>query len=113
MFVTVSGKIMPCERIGQQFALGMVSESSVMLDFEAIADKYNQRYIKLERLCSKCYDANSCIQCIFNLDDLDGSPICHGFMNQQIFEIYKANQMSFLRKNPDQYYRIMEDVILD
>lgn len=113
MFVTVSGKILPCERIGQQFALGMVSESGVMLDFDAIADNYNRRYIKIVRQCSKCYDANSCIQCIFNLQDLDGSPVCHGFMNKQMFETYKANQMSFLRKNPDQYYRIMQDVILD
>ena len=37
MFVTVNGKILPCERIGQQFALGQVTDTEVILDFEEIA----------------------------------------------------------------------------
>lgn len=49
MFVTVTGKILPCERIGQQFALGKVTaDSGVELDLEAIADKYNTYYAKME-----------------------------------------------------------------
>ncbi|MFQ7087655.1 MAG: hypothetical protein ACLRTD_24790 [Bacteroides sp.] len=70
MFVTVTGKILPCERIGQQFALGKVTaDSGVELDLEAIADKYNTYYAKMENQCSKCYKAESCIQCIFNLNN--------------------------------------------
>ena len=49
MFVTVNGKILPCERIGQQFALGIVSEESVNLDLQAIANKYNAYYAKMEK----------------------------------------------------------------
>lgn len=114
MFVTVNGKILPCERIGQQFALGKVTEGGgVELDLEGIAEKYNTYFAKLENQCSKCYKAESCIQCVFNLNQLDGSPVCYGFTDRQAFEAYRANQMGFLRRHPEEYYRIMEDVITD
>lgn len=113
MFITVNGKIMPCERIGQQFALGRVTSSGVELDLDAISDKYNAYFTKLERQCSKCYKADSCIQCIFNLNDLEGSPVCYGFTTEQAFVAYKERQMEFMRKHPEAYYRIMEKVIVE
>jgi uncharacterized protein len=113
MFVTVNGKILPCERIGHQFALGSVSEMGVNLDLQAIANKYNAYYAKIEKQCSKCHNTKACIQCIFNLDDLEGNPVCYGFMNKQAFEKYKAAQMDFLRKHPEDYYRIMEEVVVE
>ena len=113
MFVTVNGKILPCERIGHQFALGDVSETGVNLDLQAIADKYNGYYAKVEKQCSRCYNTKACVQCVFNLNDLEGSPVCHGFMDKQTFENYKAAQMDFLRKHPTDYYKIMEEVIVE
>ena len=113
MFVTVNGKILPCERIGQQYAYGSVSESDVRLDFQAIADIYNGYLAKIDKQCEKCCNFQACVQCIFNLRDLDGNPVCHGFMNEQIFARYKARQMDFLRKHPDVYHRIMEEVIVE
>jgi uncharacterized protein len=113
MFVTVNGKILPCEKIGQQFALGKVSETGVELNLLAIADKYNAYYSKLERQCSKCYQYNSCMQCVFNLDNLDTKPVCYGFMDKQTFDAYKDRQIDFLRKHPEAYYRIMEEVTVE
>lgn len=113
MFITVNGKIMPCERIGQQFALGHISEAGIELDLDAIADKYNIYYNKLKTQCEKCYRIHSCIQCIFNLKNLEDNPVCHGFMSKEKFESYKAEQMDFLRKNPEEYYRIMEEVVVE
>lgn len=113
MFVTVNGKILPCERIGQQFALGHISELGVNIDYEAIAQKYNSYFAKLDKQCSNCYNKNGCIQCVFNLNDLDVNPQCHGFMNQQQFLAYRNSQMDFLRRNPEDYYRIMEKVIIE
>ena len=113
LFVTVNGKIIPCERIGQQFALGKLSpELGVELDFEEIANKYNRYFSKLEKQCSCCYKSEGCIQCIFNLNHLDESPVCHGFMDKRTFEVYKMRQMDFLREHPEEYYRIMEEVII-
>jgi uncharacterized protein len=64
VYVTVNGKILTCERIGHQFALGEVTETEVKLDYEAIAQKYNNYYAKLDRQCKACYNKKACIQCI-------------------------------------------------
>lgn len=111
MFVTVNGKILPCERIGHQFGLGQVTDSGVELDPAAIAHKYNVYYGKLEKQCSHCKNRPSCIQCIFNLKDVENTPICYGFMNEAMMEEYKQRQLQFLRKHPEAYREIMEKVI--
>ena len=113
MFVTVNGKILPCERIGQQFALGDVTASGVELDLQTIADRYNAYFAKLEKQCGQCYNTKACMQCIFNLNDLEGKPVCYGFMNKQTFAAFQAQQMDFLRKHPEDYYRIMEEVVVE
>ena len=113
MYVTVNGKILPCERIGQQFALGNVTESGVELDLQAISDRYNAYFAKLDTQCSKCYNTKACIQCIYNLHHLEDNPVCQGYMDEPMFAAYKARQMDFLRKHPEDYYRIMENVIVE
>jgi uncharacterized protein len=112
MYVTVNGKILPCERIGHQFALGEITDTEVKLNMEAIADKYNTYYEKLEKQCDKCKNTKACIQCMFNLTDLDGKPVCHGFMNEESFRNYVNAQMHFLERNPDAYKKLMEEVIV-
>jgi uncharacterized protein len=112
MYVTVNGKILPCERISHQFALGEITDMEIKLDPEAIAKKYNSYYAKLEKQCGKCKRTKSCIQCMFNIIDMDGSPVCHGFMNEISFKNYMNAQMYFLEKNPEAYKKLMEEVIV-
>lgn len=111
MFVTVNGKILPCERIGHQYGLGMVDEDNVHLDFKAIADLYNGLYAKMERQCNSCKIRKACMQCMFNLHDLSGSPKCHGYMTKEAFERYRQRQMDFIAKHPSAYRKIMEHSI--
>jgi len=112
MFVTVNGKILPCERIGQQFALGTVDKNGVHLDFEEIVQRYSHYFAKLENQCKACYNIKACVQCIFNLPDLEQNPVCHGFMDKNDFDNHQDNIKSFLRKHPEDYYRIMEEVVI-
>lgn len=112
MFVTVNGKLLPCERIGQQFSLGIVDENEVHLDFEKIAETYNAYFAKLEKQCSHCYAKKSCTQCIFNLNNLDKNPVCHAYMNKEEFDDYVAYNMDFLRQHPKDYHRIMNEIII-
>jgi uncharacterized protein len=110
MFITVNGKILPCERIGHQFTLGEITDTEIRLDTEAIAEKYNNYYDKIERQCGKCKN-KSCIQCIFNLNNLDTQPVCYGFMNEETHQKYVKSQMNFFIKNPEAYKKLMTDVI--
>lgn len=111
MFVTVNGKILPCERIGHQFGLGKITDTQVELDSKGIAQKYNEYYSKMEYQCSHCKNRSSCIQCVFNLKNVDKQPVCYGFMNESMMEQFKQQQFQFMRKHPKMYHEIMEKVI--
>ena len=112
MFVTVNGKILPCERIGHQFALGEITDGGVKLDVKSIVNKYNEYYSKFENQCKTCRRNKSCIQCMYNVKELDEKPICHGYMDEVVFRNYVNSQMHFLKKNPEAYFRIMNDVVV-
>ena len=112
LFVTVNGKILPCERIGHQFALGQVTDAEVILDIEEIAAKYNKWFSKLSPQCSRCHNTKACVQCIFNQDNLEGNPACKGFMNEETFQRYSDARLEHLRKNPHLYKKIMEEVLI-
>jgi uncharacterized protein len=112
IYMTVNGKLLPCERIGHQYALGSITDENIELDYTAIADKYNAYYAKLEKQCAGCFIKKSCIQCIYNLPDLEDRPICQGFMNKQEFERYQNAQIGFLANNPEEYFRIMEELVV-
>ncbi len=112
VFVTVNGKILPCERIGHQFALGNIDHKGVHLDFDEIAKKYNHYFSKINKSCAKCHNTKSCVQCIFNLETIDEEKIiCRGFMNKEAFQNYQNTQLSFFARHPEAYFKIMNDVI--
>ncbi|MDR2084662.1 MAG: radical SAM peptide maturase [Bacteroidales bacterium] len=112
VFITVNGKILPCERIGHQFALGTIEKDYINLDFEEITQKYNVYYSKISPLCNKCYNAKTCIQCIFNIPEIEKSKCnCKGFMNNEMYETYKNLQLSFFARHPEAYNKIMSEVI--
>ena len=110
MFVTVNGKILPCERIGHQFGLGQVLENHVELNPVEIAKKYNEYYNKMRAQCSHCRNQSSCVQCMFYLKDINKNPVCYGFMNDAMMEQFKQQQLQFMRKHPGVYREIMEKV---
>lgn len=55
-----NGKIFPCERIGHQFSLGSVDKRGVHLDFQEIANKYNNYYKKMVPKCNACSNCDMC-----------------------------------------------------
>jgi uncharacterized protein len=112
MYITVNRKILPCERIGHQFALGKITNVGVEIDYDEIADEYNFYYDNLERQCSRCHRIKSCIQCVFYIKDLKDKPVCHGFMDRSLFSKYVAANMSFWEEHPKDYKKVMEEVVI-
>jgi uncharacterized protein len=113
VYVTVNGKLLPCERIGHQFTLGEVTDSGVQLDFEDIAQKYNRYFQKLDKQCKACHTKKVCVQCIYNLPDIDKPNVmCHGFMSKKDFEDYQNTQLTFLANHPEDYHRIMTEILV-
>ncbi len=110
VFLTVNGKILPCERIGHQFALGRVDDDRVELDFEQVARKYNQYYDSLSKQCTVCYNTEACVQCIFNLNILDAHPQCNGFKNYQDIRRHFSFAMSYMEENPETYFKVLKEM---
>jgi uncharacterized protein len=112
IFVTAAGKILACERIGQQFVLGNVGQNSVTLDYEKIAGNYNEWFGKLEKQCETCYNSEHCIQCIFNLDISSINPICGGFMTYINYTRFLASYLDYLENHPEVYAKIFKEVVI-
>lgn len=112
IFITANGKILPCEKIAQKFALGTVDENGVYLDATEIANKYNTYYKTLSKQCAVCYRQQACNQCIFFLENLEDKPVCHGFMDKNSMQKYLTNTISFFENHPHDYSRMMKDVII-
>lgn len=113
IFLTVNGKLLPCERIGQNHALGQVDENGVILDFDRISNKYNSYFDKMSKQCNSCFRLKGCLQCVFHIKNIDDNPLCNGFVNQKKFVDYLMQNISFLEKNCSLYNKIMEEVILE
>ena len=115
MFITVNGKILPCERISQIHALGYIDENGVHLDEEKIAQKYNELYNKVRPMCKKCHKLKGCLKCIFHIKGIDDSESidCDWFANEGSLTRYLSTNISLLEKDNKIYNRIMKEVVME
>ncbi|WP_319229242.1 radical SAM peptide maturase [Draconibacterium orientale] len=67
VFVTVRKTILSCERVGFDTVLGKVTDGGVEIDYEKIANLYNNIFDKFKSQCKNCYKKESCVIC-FLLD---------------------------------------------
>lgn len=112
MFVTVSGKILTCERVSHEHALGYVNEKEVVIDLEAIVEKYNELYNKFIPQCSNCYHNHTCKHCMFYNSDLKGIAACDEFMGKITYDKFVKRNYKYLAENPSLYSKLMEEVII-
>jgi len=114
LFVTASGKILPCEKIAHQFELGSVTADSLELDFEKIADKYNRYFNRIRKQCNQCWNADICAQCLFFIPGIDGdNPRCNGFMTGKDFEKYISSFVDYFENKPWMYPRFLKEVTFE
>jgi uncharacterized protein len=112
IFVTANGKILQCERINHEYALGTVDENGVNIDFEDIAVKYSNWFGKIISQCDACYQSENCVQCIFYLDLSSDHTICNGFMNLEDYSKYLSSHIDFLENTPSMYSEILKKVVI-
>lgn len=112
MFVSVNGKIMPCERIDHKYYYGMITDEQVILDLKKTASAFNELTEKMGPLCSICSAARKCMQCVYFLDvDERTKPIsCDRYMNKEGFDRYVQYNMKYLAKHPHLYEKLMKEI---
>jgi uncharacterized protein len=104
IFMAADGKILPCERIDHKFALGHIDDD-VILDFKAIAERFNRFYDKMNRLCLSCYFAKSCGKCMFNCKVDETQPVCDQYCDQEEFLRKLSDNIGYLEDKPEIYYK--------
>lgn len=111
IFMTVNNKILPCEKIGQQFYLGRVTDNGVEIDCEEVASKYNTYYKSLKTQCEKCYHKMNCQKCMYDIPGFDKNPKCDDFVDEEAFSKELDKYMNILRENPHLYRRFMTEIL--
>jgi uncharacterized protein len=114
MFLTVNGKILQCERIDHNFALGSVENGKVNLDLDYVVNRFNSYLDKLVKRCTVCNRKKSCTQCLYYIPDIDSDkPVCRGFMSKKDFENYRSYCLLHLAKKPHLYKKLMTEVLVE
>jgi len=113
VFITVKGKILPCEHIGHQFGLGSVTGGNVDLDFQKIANTHNGYLDKVKNQCRTCANWDSCFQCLYYVDIEEPNPKCRGKCNKNRLSKELSSYISYLEKNPLKYTKIMKEVRIE
>ncbi|MBP7496459.1 MAG: radical SAM peptide maturase, partial [Bacteroidales bacterium] len=70
LYLTVNGKILPCEKISHDYFLGIIEENNVFLDFNKISNLYNSMFTSVKSICLNCYKNTSCLDCIFIIKNI-------------------------------------------
>lgn len=113
IYISADQKILVCERVGHQFALGDIKNGEVLLNVENVANIYNKYYDKLYEQCRDCYMINGCHQCIFQLDDLNSEqPICHMRHTEREIENYLKLHIDLLESREIGFGKIFKESIL-
>lgn len=110
MFITVNGKILVCERIDHDFAVGQVEHGKVTLDIPKIAELYQEFHNRISGQCRECYMQHSCSQCIFYTNIRNKKMKCGAYRNRNAFANYLASHVHYLEKNRWTYSYAMNQI---
>lgn len=112
MFITVNGKILPCERIDQKFMFGKIENNTVKINPKLIADSQSDYYDKISNQCISCYKNKFCLECIYSNESIFQKGRCENFMNLNNYKKYLSQIISDFEDRPKVYNRIMNEVII-
>lgn len=112
VFLTVNGKILPCERIDHQFVLGKVTEDSVDIDCSVIANNYTNAYNRIIDQCKRCFKRKSCEVCMFTSKDMFSHGKCNDFAEVEKITQWFAKAFETMEENPHLYNKIMDEVLI-
>jgi uncharacterized protein len=113
IFITVNGKILPCERIDHCFSLGQVYDDHVSLNEDYVAERHNYFVSKYRKQCVNCGDNRFCMQCVYQISDIQkDTTSCPSFLSQKDLDNKNKKTLDILLDSPQYYRRILEEVVI-
>lgn len=113
LFLTVRGKILPCEKIGQEHAIGYLKDGKLNLDCVAVAKYYSSMYEKVVKSCRHCYLKRSCGQCLFLLKEKNGQLICPGIQTDAKLKEEFGIFLTYAENYPNHYEELLSSIVVD
>ena len=115
-FLTNRNKLLACERIGNNYTLGIINQD-VEIDIKGIAQQYNFYYECLKKVCQYCFLHRFCSVCMFQIENFDKliteKFVCDNFHDQKKFQAKLYRIFSFLEKNPNDFFEILENLVIE
>ena len=106
----MNGKILQCEKINHDFALGRVTDTEVILDIENVVGQHNKHISAYLKQCKTCAINRRCKRCVY----MFGNPLkdkeCFAYTTAEELEKEKKTSLLHLEKNPELYQRILTEV---
>ena len=113
MFITVKGRILQCEKIDHEFALGQITNKKVELNLEQAARQHNKYTFRYMNQCKTCAAKQLCTQGVYQIDDIhDKTSKCYSYYSATQHEKQKEYYMDHLDKHPELYNRILKEVVV-
>ncbi|MBD5307691.1 MAG: radical SAM peptide maturase [Bacteroides sp.] len=114
IFLTVNGKILPCEKIGQEISLGSVKDGKVEIDFEEVSSLYEESYNQVVERCPSCFQWKNCSLCMHYIPRINGKKSCDRYLNKDRYRSsYHSQYLSLLENNPKSFISAFIDIYKD
>ena len=110
VFLTVRGLILPCERVGFDKPLGRIVDGKIDIDFQEIADFYNQIFQKYQELCKNCIRNIACKNCFYNINYGANENLCPDYESILSKDKYVKRAMDILTQNPEAYLLLVNSI---
>ena len=113
IFLTVNGKILPCERIGQEHVIAQMKDGMLNLNLEEVARYYSELYQKVLPNCTHCQHKRTCGQCLFLLEEKDGKLICPGICSEAHLKKELSDFLTYVEGHPEDYETLLSEIVVD
>lgn len=112
IFITVNGKILPCERMGQNLSLATVKDNKIKIDYSHISDVYSDKYNRIIKHCNNCAIWKNCGQCVFLNIGIKAGNKCPSFISWKNANTYFSKLLSFAEKHKNLYEKLLRELII-
>lgn len=113
IYLTVSGKILPCEKIGQEYPLGFLKDGNIELSFDKISEYYSKSYEDIISYCQKCYSKSNCSQCFHLMNKYNGHLYCGNILTNRELMNRFSEYMSYIEENRNGYFQSMSNMSIE
>ena len=113
LFLTVNGKLLTCERIGQNHVIGEIINGKVNVDFKKISTYYENLFKKIIHLCRYCTIRKGCGFCIFHQETLEEERIsCDSFLPESKQTPFFSEHLSYFEYKRETFEKVINEMIV-